>query len=83
MWKRNNSSDVDRQLETLAKLAELLPEQLTAEDLETIFNAAERPADAQVQMQAAVLLSDIYPILAPDNPEFAQHTHTILLRDLR
>ena len=72
----------EQQAQTLVELGELNPAQLTREHLETVFDIAARPANGEMQMQAAVLLSDLYPALAPNNPEFAQRTHTILLRDL-
>lgn len=34
-------------------------------------------------MRVAVVLSQLYPVLAPGNPEFAQRAHTVLLRDVR
>lgn len=83
MWRRNNRVNADRQLHTLAELAELPADRLTPAELETIFAAAARPGNGEVQMRAAVLLSQLYPALAPGNPAFAQRTHTALLRDLR
>jgi len=83
MSRPNGRVKADQQLQTLAELAELPAEGLTPRQLETIFNAAARPANDDVQMRAAMLLSQLYPTLAPSNPDFAQRTHTILLRHLR
>lgn len=73
---------VEQQTQTLSELRELAPERFSPEHLETVFDIASRPANSEMQLQAAVLLSDLYPALAPSNPEFASRTHTILLRDL-
>lgn len=83
VWRRNNRLTADQQLHTLAALAELPADRLTPAELETVFAAAARPAHGEVQMRVAVLLSHLYPVLAPGNPEFAQRAHTVLLRDLR
>lgn len=83
MRRRKNHASADGQLQTLALVAELPADQLTAEQLESVFEAAAQPANAEVQLRAAVLLAQSYPTLAPNDPAFAQRTHTILLRDLR
>jgi hypothetical protein len=83
MGRQPKRGDLELQVQALAKLAEAPPEQLTAEQLETIFDAAARPASDEVQVRAAVLLSQLYPTRAPNDPDFARRTHTILLRDLR
>jgi len=77
-----NQRDTARQLQTLAELGALPPAELAVSQLEPVFEIAAHPANAEVQLQAAVLLSDAYPTLAPNDPEFAQRTHAVLLRDL-
>lgn len=83
MWRRNNHANADHQLQTLAALTELPAEQLTQTQIEGVFDAAAHPATPEVQIRAAVLLSQLYPTIAPNDPDFAQRTHCILLRDLR
>jgi hypothetical protein len=72
-----------KQLETISALADVPACDLSVADRETLFEIAERPATPEVQLRAAILLSQIYPTLAPADPDFASRTHTILLRDLR
>lgn len=83
MSRPNSRINADHQLHTLTELAESPADRLTPEQLESIFNAAARPANDDVQMRAAMLLSELYPTYAPSNPDFAQRTHTVLLRHLR
>ena len=71
------------QLQTLQELTQRAADQLTYDQREAIFHAAAFPANPEVQLRAAVLLSQLYPVLAPIDPEFARRTHVILLRDLR
>lgn len=68
MLRGHNRVSVSHQLETLTELAELPADRLTPEQLEIIFKVAARPANDEVQMRAAALLSELYPALAPNTP---------------
>ncbi len=81
-WRIRKDINAEQQLKTLTELAEVPPEQLSVEQRETVFSIAKEPATSEVQLRAAILLSKAYPTLAPQDPDFARRTHTILLRDL-
>ena len=78
--KRPSSAE---QMHTIVSLSELKPDHISAEQRESIFAIASEPADEELMLRAAVLLSRLYPALAPHDPDFAHRTHVILLRDLR
>src|SRR5262245_55776895 len=77
------TADPARQMTAIVSLSDVPAEQLTVEQREMIFSIAAAPADEELMLRAAVLLSRLNPVLAPNNPDFAQRTHVILLRDLR
>jgi hypothetical protein len=78
--KRTNPTE---QMHTITSLTEIPADGLTREQREMIFAIAAEPADEELMLRAAVLLSKLYPALAPQDPDFAHRTHVILLRDLR
>lgn len=80
---RAKAPSVALQQALLDKLGALPVEEVTPEHYEEVFGIAAEPADEELHLRAAVLLSRLYPALAPKDPDFARRTHAILLRDLR
>src|SRR4051794_37336725 len=76
-------SEPAEQMRTIVTLGDVPAEGLTREQREMIFAIAAEPADEELMLRAAILLSRLYPALAPQDPDFAHRTHVILLRDLR
>lgn len=76
-------ADPAEQMHVIATLGDVPAERLTREQREMIFAIAAEPADEELMLRAAILLSRLYPALAPGDPDFAHRTHVILLRDLR
>lgn len=74
---------VQRQLDRIAELGQLRPAEFSPEFLAELCDLAARPANDEVQVRAAILLSNLYPEFAPRDEAFARRVHTILLRDLR
>jgi hypothetical protein len=71
------------QLAIIETLAALPPEQVSDEELETVFHAAAKPGNDEVQVRAAMFLSQLYPDVAPRDERFARRVHDILMRELR
>lgn len=80
---RVSAPNAEAQLAVIADLATRPLDQVAAAEREAVFEVAQQPATPEVQTRAAVLLSQWYPTIAPRDPDFAQRTHTLLLRDLR
>src|SRR5262245_4503881 len=82
MVRKRRASPAE-QMHVILTLTEVPAEGLTIEQRELIFQIAADPADEELMLRAAILLSRLYPALAPQDPDFAHRTHVILLRDLR
>ena len=78
-----DASEPERQENALLGLASLSPESFQGPEIATLFELAERPANKEIELQAAALLSQLYPARAPRDPAFARRAHRILLADLR
>ena len=78
-----DASASQRQENALLELASLSPESFRGAQVATLFEMAERPANKEIELQAAALLSQLYPARAPHDPAFARRAHRILLSELR
>lgn len=80
---RTDGSEAERQGNALLEMASLSPESFQGAEVARLFELAERPANKEIELQAAALLSQLYPARAPRDPAFARRAHRILLADLR
>ncbi len=77
------ANHVDAQTNALMELASASPDTFDGRQVAALFAMAERPANKEIEMQAAALLSQLYPLRAPRDAAFARRAHRILLADLR